>query len=458
VNCWVFLRFYKIVRWRTGEATYRFLPAGVGVLPQINVTLIGILPFAAKWLRSHLHGRAAHPRPGLSGVAYFSLHFLMLGWLYSLLVPNPIDSDAGVLEAATQYAARGWAAVFGQPKETVPWIILDCSILGLFISGPPLLLCWIGHVLARRCAATLPRRRFRLMTCLVSLGFASAALAICLTPRPFEAEQDVALDFQVVDEVSGRPITAAFVRMTDPFSFDPTSLPPGALTDSAGRACLTGRFVASGQCNAFQRMGVFSPWGRWLEVSAADHRTRRIPLPEVLGQFADPAGPGVRKLTLARGETRENAFRDLAGVYIAGRGFGGRCFEIEPDGRFAWCESGCTYRSEEYGYLKRHGEEIELVPILHPGRAINPLVTSRYRTIEWGERLYLSSTDEHELREFCRMALTPNRPSKSEDLYGSFRRLSDRGKPQTGLPRVPAKVWVKFLIDEMSLNNREGSS
>jgi hypothetical protein len=458
-NCWGFRRFYGTDLYTGGRISYRLLPAGVGVLPLFNVALIGTWLFAAKQLRSLRNGRAANPRSSLSGVAYFSLHFLLLGGLVSHLMPDAIQSVQVILDAVTEYAAESWGAVFSEPGGTVPWVIVDSSILGIFISGPPLLLSWIGQALATRCAATLPRRRFRAMTCLVSLGFASAALAICLTPQPFEDEQEVALDFQVVDEVTGRPITAAFVCITDPFSHDSPPIPPRALTDDDGRARLTGRFVVHGERNAFRTMGLFSPWGRWLEVSAAGHGTRRIPLTEVLGQFVDPVRQGARNVALARGGTRADSFRDLAGIYTdGGRGFGGRWFEIEPDGRFAWCEWGCVPPdSREYGYLKRHGGAIELVPVPHPGRDIDPHVTVKYRAIEWGARLYLCATDQHEFRAFCRAALTPNRPSNSDYIDGSYLRESGRDKPRTGLPRLPIEVWAKFLTDEMSLNNEEGS-
>ena len=72
------------------------------------------------------------------------------------------------------------------------------------------------------------------MTCLVSLGFAGVALAIAVTPQPFVDEQEVELDFQVVDKDSGQPIGAAFLRMTDPFNSN--AIPPRALTGADGRA------------------------------------------------------------------------------------------------------------------------------------------------------------------------------------------------------------------------------
>jgi hypothetical protein len=207
--------------------------------------------------------------------------------------------------------------------------------------------------------------------------------------------------------------------------------------------------MARGERNAFQIMGTFSPWGRWLEVSAEGRRTRRIPLTEALGTDADPTSPPPGTVALARGEPPEETLRDLAGTYmLGGYGFGGCAFVIEPDGRFAWNAWGCTFHTEEYGHVKRRGGEIELVPIPQPGREVNPLVTSRYRTVPWGDRLYLSLADDGELRDFCRTALMPDRPSR-KGVYGSYRRLSDGDAPPPGLPRLPAGVWVRFVADEI---------
>jgi hypothetical protein len=456
-NCWGFRHAYESDLYCGGRISYRLLPAEVGVIPLINVALIGTWVFAVKQFRSLRRGRETGPGSCLPGLAYFCLHFLMLGGLVTLFMPGVIQSVQLLLYDATGYVAEVWGAVFGSPKGSVPWVILESSILGVLISGPPLVLSWIGHSLATRYASTSSPLRFRAMTCLVSFGFASGALAICLTPQEFEDELEVNLAFQVVDQESGRPIAAAFVRMTDSLPRVENPITPRAFTDSAGCARLTDRFVTSGDRNAFQVMGVFSPWGRWLEVSAADHRTLRIPLTEVLGHFPDPVRPGLHKVALARGETRENSFQNLAGSYSHSNGFLSRWFQIEPDGRFAFCESGCVPPGDqEYGYLKWRDGEIVLVPISHPGRETHPRMAAKYRTIEWGNRLFLTSSYEREILQFCRMALNPNRPQRLNIPYGSLPRDSDGDKPQTGLPHLPPRVWVEFLVNEMSLGNEDG--
>ena len=219
---------------------------------------------------------------------------------------------------------------------------------------------------------------------------------------------------------------------------------------------MTSEFDARGQRNAFQTMGVFSPWGRWLEVSASGYQTVCAPLPEVLGPHVDLGHPGLGKVALVRGKTPEYPFREIAGIYSVQLGMGGSAFVIEPDGRFAWSASGCTSHDQAYGRLKIHHGEIELVPIRHPGEETHPLMTWKYRPTAWGDRMYLSGRDYRELRELCRRALMPNRQASS---YSSwiFSRRSDGDKPHVGLPRLPLYVWLRFFLDELSLTNEKSS-
>ena len=304
--------------------------------------------------------------------------------------------------------------------------------------------------------------RFRVMTGLVEFGFAVAALAICLTPQPFEEEQDVVLDLRVIDQDSGRPINSAFLCVTDAFTTfgpllsDREACPDAgglrALTDADGRARLTGHFEASGERNAFRAMGAFSAWGRWLEVSAAGYQTVRIPLPRVLGPHVHLGRPGLGTVTLVTGTTPEGPLRNIAGIYTTGfRGFGGSALEILRDGRYVYFAAGCTGTYQEYGNLERNDGEIQLVPIPHPGKEMVPEMPLRYRAIEWGDRRYLTSTDENDLREFCQAALNPNSDGRAAGLL----RLSDQNKPRTGLPRLPARVWIAFLLEKMGLRNEE---
>jgi hypothetical protein len=427
----------------------------VGSLPLINVALIGILLFLARRLRSFHGVSGVNPRPSPAGVTYFSLHFLAILTIVTVFMPGAIDSYLETLSSVMDYAARGWSTVFSRFKDGFPWVVFGCLIFGVFISGPALLLSWIGGLLARRCAATLPRGRFRALTCLVSFGFMGVALAVAVTPRPFADEQNVELDFQIVDKDSGQPIGAAVLRMTDPFNS--TSIPPSAFTGADGRAKLTAYFKASGQRNAFRTMGAFSPWGRWLEVSAPHYQTVRIPLAEVLGPHTDLERPRLRKVGLTMGTTPEGPFHDIAGSYNPMDMVNAGCsFEIEPDGRFAWHAWGRPGPdSQAYGYLKRSEGEIEFVPVPQPGRKIHPLIILRYKAIKWGDRLYLSTTEDRDLQSICRAALTPKHATSYGGPHWAYLRASDREKPQTGWPRLPAKVWVKFVLDKMCHRDEE---
>src|SRR5262249_3362387 len=111
----------------------------------------------------------------------------------------------------------------------------------------------------------------------------------------------------------------------------------------------------------------------------------------------------------------------------------------------------------EYGYVKRCGDEIELVPISHPGVLINMLGILKYRTVAWGNRHYLALADERAFKDLCRKALMPNRSSRVGYKTDTFLRESDRNKSQFGLPRLPPVVWANFAIDEISLQNEAGT-
>lgn len=450
----------KMVEDVHGTNPLSILPRGfiVGFLPLLNVSLIGTMLVAAKQLRRFRRRHVAAPRPSTAGGTFFSLQLLVLAGFASVFMPDAIGNYLEWLDPVRDYAEAGWSACFEMYGDAFPWVVLESLILGVFLSGPLLFLAWLGRWLARRSAGTLPRGRFLALTGLVSLGFAGVDLAIGVTPQMFAEEMEVPLDFRVIDEESGQPLAAAFLCLTDPFLTDPTASPPRALTDRDGRARLSDRFEADGAWNMFWTLGVYSPWGRWLEVSAANHQTVRIPLSEVLGPIADLDQPARGTVSLSRGKTPEDSYRDLAGTYTtASTGFSGNRFEIKPDGRFTWSAWSCMYDMQEYGYLKRRGDEIELVPTPHPGTEVHPLMTFKFRAIRWGDRLYLSTTGPHDLGRFCRAALNPNRRANSRDTYGGYLRDSDLDKPQTGFPGLPGQVWLTFVIEELSLQNESGS-
>jgi hypothetical protein len=321
-----------------------------------------------------------------------------------------------------------------------------------------LLLSWIGQIVASRYSAKVSRRRFRILTGLVSLGFAGTALAVCVAPQQFWEETNIALGVQILDETSGRPLAQAFVRMTDPFDDEVAPL-PSAFTDRNGRVRLTSRFVSYGERNAFWTMGEFSPWGRWLEVRSPGYGVRRLSLTEVFGPFADLTRPGLGKISLARGEATE-PFRDLAGRYIGeSNGTGGRWMKIESDGRFALCNSMCvSSESQEYGYLERTNGGIKLALFPCPGRGDWPEEYLQLQVVEWGGRRYLVSTTTEELRDFCRAALSPSHSqSRRRYLQDVLVLADDLDEPLTGLPPLPLDVWAAFLADEVNLDNEDGT-
>ena len=102
--------------------------------------------------------------------------------------------------------------------------------------------------------------------------------------------------------------------------------------------------------------------------------------------------------------------------------------------------------------MKRSRESIELLTIPKPGEGIHPRKIQKFRIVAWGERLYVCLDDVARLEDFCRASLSTNRAAKTES--GLSCRESDANKPQTGLPRLPWKVWVRFLLDEVAAKNK----
>ncbi len=475
LNCWAVPHFNMTPVHIMGPAWHRVMPLGIGVLPLVNVVVIGALVLAIRRGRSVRRGVATAEGPSLlAGATFFGLNIVLLG---SLVVSLPELNHPGfswpIVDAVRDRAVRCWAAVAGPPGDSIAWIVFDCALLGVVVSGPPLLVSWLGGLLARRYAATVPRGRFLATAGLVELGFVAAGLSILLTPSPFAGALEVPLEVRVVDEETGKPVRGAFVAVANDFDLvsdliaygvfdieDAEGAPPRAFTDADGRARLTEKLVGVGERNAFQTHAAVSPWGRWLAISAEGYRTRRIALPEVLGADVDPDRPVAGAVKLARGEEDVGPFRDSEGVYYEdGGGFGGALFVITRDGRFAWRAWGCVPPDErEYGYARHRGDEIELVPIPHPGSDMDSMTTSRFRTVAWGRRLYLSDASDDALQAFCRMALIPDRPPPEDDAGGYFLlRYSDSDVPREGLPRVPLRIWAKFLAGELNPGNKQGS-
>ena len=118
----------------------------VGSLPLVNVALTGTMLFAARSFRP-FRGESGPPP---AGVTYFSLHFLAILAVVTILMPGAIDRYLEALSPLMEYAAKGWSTVFSRFEDVFPPVVVGCVFFGVCISGPALLLSWIGGLLARR--------------------------------------------------------------------------------------------------------------------------------------------------------------------------------------------------------------------------------------------------------------------------------------------------------------------
>jgi hypothetical protein len=419
----------------------------VGLSPLINVAMVSATVLLLRRLNSLRCGPGKIDGRSLAEFTYFSVHLVVLGCLTCFVMPGIFNVYREFLRPMTN-AVDGIALRFLSEKTNPHgWLLVQCVMLGLYLSGPPIVLSYLGGMMAKRSGATLSRRRFLAMTCLVSLGFVGTALAVVVTPQPFrDYYHDVTLDFQIVDKDSGKPIGASFILIKNAFHSFVT--PARALTGPDGRARLTPRLLACGERNVFRTMGGFESWGQWLEISAAGYQTRRNALIEVFGPFGDLERPRVVRVALTRGTTEAGSFQDVAGRY--------RRFTIEQDGRFVYCDSGGCFGTphEEYGYLRRTDDGFALRFIPHAGVEPDIAVTVPYRAIRWGDRLYFCRTDDRTLEWFCRASLLAE-PSL---LYWvADCRDTDRDWPHTDLPRLPVSVWVRFALSEVNPANQDST-
>jgi hypothetical protein len=171
---------------------------------------------------------------------------------------------------------------------------------------------------------------------------------------------------------------------------------------------------------------------------------------------------GVLKIELTSGKASDSSFRDLAGAYsIPSFGFGGSYFEIEADGRFAWSRTtDYTPDFQEFGFLRRDGSEIELIPIPHRGVEANFPRAAKFHLIECGDRSFLlDHSNEYEVRQFCRASLTGELGASARYTHGGYIRISGVAKtekPLAASPRIPLKIWMKYLAAELNPQTDDG--
>lgn len=471
-----------------------------GFLPLANVVIFGTLLVLARMSASLRHRESAtQAHSHRSGFLFLCIHFLAVGCVVWIFMSDRITSYLNLFdpsfERVVKSLSRGTADAGTSANNirfSTPYAILVGAVDGVVVSGPLLLLAWVGGMLAKRSSATLPRPRFATMAALVSFGFAGVAFTVAETVQPFDDSQKVAIDLQIIDAESGAPIHGAFVLIRDAFDRDDDfssilgvdevyddsgPMRPRALTGPDGLARLTDTFYVRGERTAFRSMGTFVPDGRWLEVSAAGHQAVRVPLTNVIGLVSDLEQRLPRKVAMLRGETPAGPFRDVAGVYSS---FSFQ-FKIEPDGRYSRHTWGGCSRSRnlrEYGYLTKQDGELVLAPILRPGEDPNFMRPSNYRTIPWGDLLYLCEMDEMDIRFACQVAIHAIRNptshskkspkslipdyfeySRTSDIpaYFGYLRTSDRDKPHVGVPQIPAILWVRFALSEINPRNEYGS-
>jgi hypothetical protein len=110
-----------------------------GVVPLFNVALIGSLNYVTRRLRSRVRGCEADSQCLQAGVAYFSVQFLAICCLASIFIPNAFATDEAI-RTAGEYIPPDWLQALDQFARPIPEVLLYSVVLGIWISGLPLLL------------------------------------------------------------------------------------------------------------------------------------------------------------------------------------------------------------------------------------------------------------------------------------------------------------------------------
>ena len=171
-------------RWLDYSFDPRHVPAigsisfAVGFIPLLNAALIGVLQGAARRFRSSRIRPEEFTRSP-AGFTFFNVHFLALGCVILIVVTVAIATYALIVENSLRTTGDRIVGFFTHFGDSLTWFALECLILCLAVSGPPLMLSWIAGFVAKRCVAKLPPRRFKVMTGLVSFGFAGVAWRSC---------------------------------------------------------------------------------------------------------------------------------------------------------------------------------------------------------------------------------------------------------------------------------------
>ena len=116
----------------------------IGFIPLLNAALIGILLYLGRRVRSS-RSIPAEITPAPAGFTFFNLHCLALGCVVVVVAPIVIATYALIVENALEPTGVRVVGFFAHFGDSVPWLVLECLILCLAISGPPL-----AHFLDRR--------------------------------------------------------------------------------------------------------------------------------------------------------------------------------------------------------------------------------------------------------------------------------------------------------------------
>ena len=426
-----------------------FFPA---CFPLFTMAIFGTA-FSLSRLIQRLWTRRQPALAGFSaGATLISVHFSVLAILGRNHVGRGFMALPWLVRAYESWVTRLSASHLGIPIPA--WVnVGSLAFFTIILSGPPILVAAIGGLLTRRYARVSSPLRFRGLACAVSFGFACVTLTLLLELHPFRAEQNVEMSFRIVDKESRQPIQGAFVQISS--EFGPHAQSPRALSGPNGRARVTQTFWVKGRRHAFRAMGEFSTWGWFLDVHAPGFPRVCIPLPDALGLSADSEAP-TSTIAMTRDAAPADAFRDVAGVYRRTDIEENRDFHllISRDGRLG--SDNARWGFHPYGMVSRRDGKLELRIFPCFGKDVDPSMRCPYLPIRWRGKRYLASTQDSDLRGFCRAAILAYPRGRSLSARNVYVRKFDEEQEEAGLPSLPISVWWRFVIAELTFQDVDG--
>ena len=127
---------------------------------------------------------------------------------------------------------------------------------------------------------------------------------------------------------------------------------------------------------------------------------------------------------------------------------------ITPDGRLGSDEPRWGFHP--YGMASRRDGKLVLRIFPYLGKDVDSSMRYPYLPIRWRGKTYLASTEDSDLRGFCRAAILAYPRGRSLSARNVYVRKWDEEQEGAALPPLPISVWWRFVIAELTFQDDDG--